>query len=82
MATIIHDYEGLPEAVAAKYRCTRVPGVYVTREPDREKVDLRKINVADADRLVKAGKLPQLAVRPPQKLAPPEFPADKIEKHE
>lgn len=59
------DYsKHLPEAVAAKYRCTAIPGVYITRAPDREKVDLRKISVADADRLVKAGKLPQLRPLP------------------
>lgn len=59
------DYsKRLPEAVAAKYRCTTVPGVYITKAPDREKVDLRKISVADADRLVQAGKLPQLLARP------------------
>lgn len=61
------DYsEQLPEAVAAKYRCATMPGVYVTKAPQRVKVDLRKISVAQADELVKAGKLPQLVARPPK----------------
>lgn len=54
---------GLPEDVAAKYSCATMPGVFVTKHPDRVKVDLRRISVTQADELVKAGKLPQLVLR-------------------
>lgn len=53
----------LPEDVAKKYDCTQVPGIIITAAPDRERIDLRKITLAKADKLYSEGKLPMLTTR-------------------
>ena len=65
--------DGLPRAVAERYECTQVPGVYITSAPGRVKIDLRKISLTQADELVKAGKLPMLKEKKGQtvEIAPP-----------
>lgn len=50
----------LPEDVAKKYDCTTEPGIIITSAPDRERIDLRKISLAKADKLYSEGKLPML----------------------
>jgi len=60
-------FKGLPEKVAAKYDCLIEPTEIITRAPQRERVDLRKISVSKADALVKKGALPFLVPKNEQK---------------
>lgn len=48
----------LPQAVAEKYNCTVVPCEVIIQHPKEvaDKYDLRKISLADAEKLAKAGK--------------------------
>ena len=48
----------LPNDVAAKYDCTIVPSEVIIQNPAEiaKKWDLRKISLADAEKLAKAGK--------------------------
>lgn len=53
----------LPDDVAKKYDCTIVPGIIVTSAPNRERIDLKKITLAKADKLYSEGKLPMLTLK-------------------
>lgn len=50
----------LPDDVAKVFEYDGIPGIIVTKAPDRERVDLTKISLAKAEKLYADGKLPKL----------------------
>lgn len=63
-------FAGLPEPVASKYYLLQEPGVFITKYPDRQTIDLKKITLEEADRLYEKGLLPMLKPKKGRKRRP------------